>query len=787
FHPWWSEESSSGHLALSWTAPLAQCGNYSCMDGVVGADTTLDLVSYELRLAWLRLQWNLRGPPWGYELASENSSIFIVKQVSPLYPSQEGLLVGASHFTEALIPGRLLHAVNSPSSIVAITAQAVLQRYGAWNSTELTRRDKDRSFHFSLRDAREGRWRECHPLAQTDATAEDPDHDWESNCYQATTHTIYLDDTLQWLVVVSTPAAAFSKFHVDKAIQVELEVKREHHEAEGKQWDTLIESAFLGVLASAVVVIMGLVTSCWVLRPLRGLSKLMRRLTQLDFAHDSEEYRKLQDGEPSHIWEVDSLKDGFWRLSRSIEVFARFVPDSVVRRLITGDDKASRLHVLRKNVSIMFSDVRDFTSISEELKQDDLIMLLTVYLTGMTRVIESYQGVVGEILGDGILAFWNTPDDVAQHAAKACSAALAQQQALIQLNEEFKKMGLPSLSIRIGIHTGVGILCSEVTRSQLPQVCYRLLPMYFAQCLKEDGFVCRKLDMVQVKGKKEPTIIYEASFIAKVPVKQCKSEARSMDPKTLRTDETIRVMMFEPWMLSSRPRFASADLLAFQPIPPTRIEQAQLYEQALQAYTQQQFSEATQLAAQLLEAITQLGNQGSCATFQFSSGSVSNQVTAAGGPEDAELHQKRASSIITIINILIIIIIISILNVILIFIFVFVFLCIVNFLLIILFSQSYVDTSARENYRCDREIMYMLDMLMRPYPRRQILVTDDVKLAREANTVCHVRSAKWLNEELLKSGPAGVNASEALMSIEYDFQPIMEELPKAVQIAFAAR
>mmetsp|Transcript_68788 Transcript_68788/g.163858 ORF Transcript_68788/g.163858 Transcript_68788/m.163858 type:complete len:302 (+) Transcript_68788:28-933(+) len=103
------------------------------------------------------------------------------------------------------------------------------------------------------------------------------------------------------------------------------------------------------------------------------------------------------------------------------------------------------------------------------------------------------------------------------------------------------------------------------------------------------------------------------------------------------------------------------------------------------------------------------------------------------------------------------------------------------------FSQSYVDTSARENYRCDREIMYMLDMLMRPYPRRQILVTDDVKLAREANTVCHVRSAKWLNEELLKSGPAGVNASEALMSIEYDFQPIMEELPKAVQIAFAAR
>eukprot|EP00439_Symbiodinium_sp_Y106_P060728 s1001_g9.t1 len=231
---------------------------------------------------------------------------------------------------------------------------------------------------------------------------------------------------------------------------------------------------------------------------------------------------------------------------------------------------------------------------------------------------------------------------------------------------------------------GVGILCSEVTKSQLP---------------KEDGFVCRKLDLVQVKGKKEPTIIYEV--IGRQP------------PRKAGASKPTSPVNLIP--ASPEPRSASADLLAFQPVPPTRIEQAQLYEQALQAYTQQQFSEATQLAAQLLEELGRL------------------------------CHGK------------------------------------------ILFSQSYVDTSARESYRCDREIMYMLDMLMRPYPRRQILVTEDVQLAREANTVCHVRSAQWLNEELLKSGPAGVNASEALMSIEYDFQPIMEELPKAVQIAFAAR
>ncbi|CAJ1456409.1 unnamed protein product, partial [Effrenium voratum] len=528
FHPWWEGENptTGGQLALSWTSPLAICGNYSCMDGVVAADTTLDLVSYELALAWIRLQSNLRGPPWSFELSSSNSSIFVVKQMSPSFQHQEGLLIGASDFNTALEEGKLINATESPSKLVSATAKAVLERFGAWNATELTRKGQDQSFHFSLRDAHEGRWRECHPLMETNSE----DGDWEDNCYQATTHTIFLDDSLQWLVVASLPAAAFSKFYVDQAMEVEAQVQREQIDAQKRQRDTLIESGFLGLLAAAMVLIMGLVTSCLVLRPLGRLSMLMKRLTALDFAHDSVEYRKLRNGH-ARILEVNELSDGFCRLSHSIEVFARFVPDSVVRRLISGDPKASRLHVLRKEVSIMFSDVRDFTTISEELKQDDLILLLTVYLSFMTRVIESFEGVVGEILGDGILAFWNTPDDVEAHAAKACAAALSQQQALGPLNEEFRKLGLPPLAIRIGIHTGevltgnigclsgkmkfgcmgdpvnlasrleglcktygVGILCSAATREKLPVA---------------DGFICRKLDLVQVKGKKEPTEIYE--------------------------------------------------------------------------------------------------------------------------------------------------------------------------------------------------------------------------------------------------------------------------------------
>lgn len=178
----------------------------------------------------------------------------------------------------------------------------------------------------------------------------------------------------------------------------------------------------------------------------------------------------------------------------------------------------------------MFSNIQDSACLSEKLSQRDLLFVLTRFFSVMTRIVELFDGVVGEIMTEppGLLVFWNTPLSVEDHAAKACAAALAQQNAVFLLNTEFAQLDLLHLKVSVGLHTGpvmtgnigseqkmkfgclgdpmnlasrlaglcklygVGVISSAATHSALP-----------------DLFLCRKLDLVKVKGRMEPTTIYE--------------------------------------------------------------------------------------------------------------------------------------------------------------------------------------------------------------------------------------------------------------------------------------
>jgi len=319
---------------------------------------------------------------------------------------------------------------------------------------------------------------------------------------------------------------AFAALSTGGGVLVALEVLR----ASGRQDVGEMRTVCFGVFGAttAVSLALGLLLSLWVSRSLRYAVSLMERCGQA--TKEGVIDRLSMAEQQSRILDVRHVQVATSHILHRMGVFKRYLPETVVRDILQGDARARRLHVARRNVTIMFSDIRDFTTISEKLSHHNLLFVLTRYLSIMTRIVEAYEGVVAEILGDGLLVFWNTPDDVEQHAAKACAAALAQCEALLSLNPEFETMNLPELHIRVGIHTGtvltgnigserkmkwgcmgdpvnlasrleglcknygVSIICSGTTWAELP----------------EDGCFCtRQLDLVQVKGKNEPTRIYE--------------------------------------------------------------------------------------------------------------------------------------------------------------------------------------------------------------------------------------------------------------------------------------
>lgn len=296
----------------------------------------------------------------------------------------------------------------------------------------------------------------------------------------------------------------------------------------------IVRGTYLAVLILATVgaIIVGIFVSRE-LKHMSNLSNLMdlRRITNLGKSDISTVPAGAM--QRSCIRELQALQDSFDHLALGVDRFARFVPESVVRRIVEGEHRAARLHVDRKEVTIMFSDIEDFTAISEQLSKSNaryLLFMLTRYFTVMSHIIEMYEGSVGEILGDGILAFWNTPNAVVRHQAKASMAAVVMQQALKFLNAEYDMLGLPNVKIRVGIHTGC-VLTGNIgsfkkmkfgcigdpmnVAARLEGLCkvYCVNIICSSKChkalVRADGFISRQLDYVQVKGRQTPMKIFE--------------------------------------------------------------------------------------------------------------------------------------------------------------------------------------------------------------------------------------------------------------------------------------
>ncbi len=182
----------------------------------------------------------------------------------------------------------------------------------------------------------------------------------------------------------------------------------------------------------------------------------------------------------------------------------------------------------KRNITIFFSDIRGFTAISEKLDPEDLVHLLNEYLTEMTLIITKNQGLVDKYMGDAIMAFWGAPLDQPSHAEIACSSSLEMIEKLRELQKKWKKEGIPSFDIGIGLNSGNAIVGNMGSKSRFDYTAMGdnvniasrmegLNKMYGTNIIiaehtykiVKDKFETRKLDAVRVKGKKKPILIYE--------------------------------------------------------------------------------------------------------------------------------------------------------------------------------------------------------------------------------------------------------------------------------------
>lgn len=138
---------------------------------------------------------------------------------------------------------------------------------------------------------------------------------------------------------------------------------------------------------------------------------------------------------------------------RRRENLSRFLPRQVVERVLASGGQA--LDPVQREVTILFSDIRSFTTMSESMAPREVLEFLDEYFGHMGQIVRGHEGMLNKFLGDGMLAVWGVPDFQDDHAERAVKAALDMRKKLIELNEHWVRAGRAELKIGIGIHTGM--------------------------------------------------------------------------------------------------------------------------------------------------------------------------------------------------------------------------------------------------------------------------------------------------------------------------------------------
>ncbi len=208
--------------------------------------------------------------------------------------------------------------------------------------------------------------------------------------------------------------------------------------------------------------------------------------------------------------------------------FSKYVPVSVVDKLLDNPE-ILKLGGEERVLTILFSDIAGFTSISEKMEPNELVLLLNEYLTEMTDIVLNQGGIIDKFIGDAILAEFGAPIPMINHAESAVNSALFMHKKLFELNDKWKKKNYPQIKCRIGINTGnvilgnmgsnqvfdytvIGDHVNLASRLEGANKRYDTKLMISENTfleLPKDKFRSRVLDIIKVKGKIKPIKVFE--------------------------------------------------------------------------------------------------------------------------------------------------------------------------------------------------------------------------------------------------------------------------------------
>jgi class 3 adenylate cyclase len=248
-------------------------------------------------------------------------------------------------------------------------------------------------------------------------------------------------------------------------------------------------------------------------------------------AHDVQVIQSLQFGmrDPprSRIREIFQLENAVGLMSNSLRSFSAFVPLGIVQQLI---DSGSPLTLSGESrfLTIFFSDLEDFSAVSEKIPPADLMRQVSSYFEEVTHAVAAESGTIDKFIGDSVMAFWNAPTAIDDHVYRACRAAVRAAARLKALNDRWRQEGRPQMRIRIGVNCADVVVGNVGSSDRLSytamgdgvNVASRLegLNKVFGTtiCISDsvydavsDRIVARPLRPVSVKGRQSRFMVYE--------------------------------------------------------------------------------------------------------------------------------------------------------------------------------------------------------------------------------------------------------------------------------------